>query len=123
MATMAGRRRPFRRHTALAIRCAEGGGEKPPLGDVGPGRRAERAVAREAQGDARAVEGSRGGCLNGRPVVAPKRDVGPVEDRADLLDRVVCSRGGEKLSIVRYTCQLDEGVVPPARQMRMARVG
>lgn len=60
--------------------------------------------------------------LNGRPVVAPKRDVGPVEDRADLLDRVVCSRGGEKLSIVRYTCQLDEGVVPPARPMRMARV-
>jgi hypothetical protein len=60
--------------------------------------------------------------LNGRPVVAPKRDVGAVEDRADLLDRVVRSRGGEKLSIVRYTCQLDEGVVPPARPMRMARV-
>jgi hypothetical protein len=60
--------------------------------------------------------------LNRRPVVAPKRDVGPVEDRADLLDRVVRSRGGDKLSIVRYTCQLDEGVVPPARPMRMARV-
>jgi hypothetical protein len=38
--------------------------------------------------------------LNGRPVVAPKRDVGPVEDRADLFDSVVRSRGGDKLSVV-----------------------
>ena len=41
--------------------------------------------------------------LNGRPVVAPKRDVGPVEHRADLLDRVVRSRSGDKLSICSGT--------------------
>jgi hypothetical protein len=60
--------------------------------------------------------------LDRRSVVTAQRDVRPVEDRVDLLHRVVELAAAASWALFRYTCQLADGVVPPARPMRIARV-
>jgi len=83
---------------------------------------ASAAVAGKAQSDTRAVEGSRGCGLNRRAVVPAQVDVCAVEDRADLLDRVVGADRSDELGAVAVDCHVEAGVVLPARPIKIARV-